>query len=163
MARKKLNSMRFLEKHNIEYIAHEFDDTIHNAEGVAEFLGVPTEHVYKTLVVMPDDKNSKPRPYLVLLSAGRQLDLKAFARAVNIKNVRMVSHAEAEKLTGLKVGGISPFALTAKGWSVYIDDRVEALDWLLLSAGQRGTNIRVRRTDLLSVLNMTVVPCSTEV
>lgn len=162
MAGKKLNSMRFLETNKIDYTPHEFADSIHSAEGVAEALDIPFEHIYKTLVVMPDDKNAKPRPYLVLLSAGRQLDLKAFAKAVNIKRVRMASHVEAEKLTGLKVGGISPLALTAKNWDVYIDDRVLDLDWLLLSAGQRGTNLQVQRTDLINVLNMQVVACSTE-
>ncbi len=162
MAKKKLNSMRFLEKHNIDYTPHEFDDSIHSAEGVAEALDIPLGHVYKTLVVMPDDKNSKAKPYLVLLSAGRQLDLKAFARAVNIKKVRMASHTEAEKLTGLKVGGISPLVLTAKNWDVYIDERVLQLEWLLLSAGQRGTNLRVQRTELIDVLNITAVDCSTE-
>lgn len=162
MAKKKLNSMRFLEKHKIDYTPHEFDDSIHSAEGVAEALDIPLEHVYKTLVVMPDDKNSKTKPYLVLVSAGRQLDLKAFARAINIKKVRMASHAEAEKLTGLKVGGISPLALTTKNWDVYIDERVLDLDWLLLSAGQRGTNLRVQRADLLQVLTIQAVACSTE-
>lgn len=163
MASKKLNSMRFLEKHKIDYTPHEFADTIHSAEGVAEALNIPLEHVYKTLVVMPDDKKSKPRPYLVLLSAGRQLDLKAFARAVNIKKIRMASHAEAEKLTGLKVGGISPLALTAKNWDVYIDNRIEKLDWFLLSAGQRGTNLKVNHADLIKMLNIQVVVCSIEI
>ena len=162
MATKKLNSMRFLEKHKIDYTSHEFDDSIHSAEGVADALNIPFEHIYKTLVVMPDDKSTK-RPYLVLVSAGRQLELKAFARAVDIKKVRMASHAEAEMLTGLKVGGISPLAITAKNWSVYIDDRVLQLDWLLLSAGQRGLNLQVKRTDLIKVLNIQVVPCSMEV
>ena len=163
MASKKLNSMRFLEKHKIDYTPREFDDSIHSAEGVAEALNMPFKHIYKTLVVLPDDKSTKPRPYLVLLSAGRQLDLKALARVINIKKVRMATHAEAEKLTKLKVGGISPLALTAKNWDVYIDERVLELDWLLLSAGQRGTNLQVNRADLMQVLKMHIVSCSTEV
>lgn len=159
MAAKKLNSMRFLEQHQIDYEPIEFDDTIHSAEGVAQAVGVSEAMVYKTLVVMPDDNNSK-KPFLVLLSGGRSLDLKKFAKVVGLKKVRMAKHAEAESLTGLKVGGISPLALTAKNWPVYIDQPVTTLEHVLLSAGQRGTNLKVGVQDLIRVLKIQVVDCS---
>ena len=71
--------MRLLEQHNIPYEVFEFSDTVHSAEEVAAIVGVPLQHVHKTLVVLPDDKTAKNRPLLVLVAAGRQLDLKKMA------------------------------------------------------------------------------------
>lgn len=152
---KKLNSMRFLETHTIAYEICEFDDSIHSAEGVAEFFDIPLHTVYKTLVVLPDNGNSK-KPMLVLLSAGRQLDLKRFAKGAGFKKVRMANHQEAERLTGLKVGGISALALTAKNWQVYLDQAATELDTILISAGQRGINLRVGVEELIKVLDIHV-------
>jgi Cys-tRNA(Pro)/Cys-tRNA(Cys) deacylase len=149
---KKLNSMRFLENHTIAYEICEFDDSIHSAEGVAEFFDIPFQTVYKTLVIMPDDGDSSKKPMLALLSAGRQLDLKRFAKGAGFKKVRMASHPEAEKLTGLKVGGISALALMAKNWQVYLDQAATEFETILISAGQRGINLRVGVEDLIKVL-----------
>lgn len=156
MATKKLNSMRVLDAHGMNYDVHEFDDSIHSAEGVAESVGVPYQHVYKTLVVMPDEPGSR-KPILVLICAGRHLDLKKMAKVAGYKKVRMAKHDEAEKLTGLKVGGISPLALIAKNWPVYIDATVEELDKILLSAGQRGINLEVRLSALKEILGLQIV------
>lgn len=159
-AMKKLNAMRFLEQNGVAYEVIEFDDTVHSAQGVADFIGVPSHHVYKTLVVMPDERGTRVRPLLVLTSGDRQLDLKKTARAVGLKKVRMATHQEAEKLTGLKVGGISPLALTGKNWQVYIDQTVLDLEWILLSAGQRGLNLKINAQDLIRVLEIEVIDAS---
>ena len=159
---KKLNSMRFLEKHTIAYEICEFDDSIHSAEGVAEFLDIPSQTLYKTLVVMPDDGSSSKKPILVLLSAGRQLNLKRFAKGAGFKKVRMASHQEAENLTGLKVGGISALTLTTKNWQVYLDQAATEFDTILVSAGQRGINLRLRVDDLIKVLGIQVLEYSTD-
>ncbi len=157
---KKLNSMRFLEQHQIDYEVFEFDDSIHIAQRVAEAVGIPVEAVYKTLVVMPDDGKGR-RPMLVLLSGDRSLNLKALAKATSHKKLRMAAHQEAEKLTGLKVGGISALALIAKNWPVYLDQLATERDHILISAGQRGINLHVPVTRLIQVLNIRVVACTT--
>lgn len=157
---KKLNSMRFLEQHKIPYEVFEFDDNIHSAEGVAEALGIPAAHVYKTLVVLPEDSSNQGRPLLVILSGGRSLDLKKLARATGFKKVRMAGHDEAEKLTGLKVGGISALALTAKNWTVYLDQPAMTLSHIWVSAGQRGINLKVPVSDFVRILKGHVVDCA---
>lgn len=154
MSAKKLNSMRFLEREGIAYEVIEFDESIHSAEGVAAFVGVPPNMVYKTLVVIPEGSN---RPMLILASGERSLDLKKVAQGTGHKKVRMAAHQEAEKLTGLKVGGISALALTAKNWTVYIDQPVTELDYLLVSAGQRGVNLKIAVADLIRVLQAQVI------
>ena len=63
--------------------------------------------VYKTLVALADGG----RRLLVMTPGDRELDLRLVARGVGAKSARMALQREAERLTGLKVGGISPLAL----------------------------------------------------
>lgn len=153
---KKLNSMRFLESHGVAYEAIEFDDNIHDAVELAEAVGVSPHLVYKTLVVDTGEKN----PVLALIAADRRLDVKALAKAAGYKKLSMASHADAEKWTGLKTGGISPLALTSKNWAVFLDTPAEDLPHILLSAGQRGLNLRLATADLIRVLRPTLATIS---
>ena len=155
---KKLNSMRLLEQHDIPYEAVNFDDSIHHAELLAEAVGVPAYMVYKTLVVDTGEK----KPLLALIAADRKLDLKKLAKAAGFKKLAMATHANAEKWTGLKTGGISPLMLMDKNWKVFIDQPVAELQQVLLSAGQRGLNLRVPTNDLLRVLSPVVADISTD-
>jgi prolyl-tRNA editing enzyme YbaK/EbsC (Cys-tRNA(Pro) deacylase) len=47
--------------------------------------------------------------------------------------------------------------LTSKNWLVFIDARATELDWILLSAGQRGANLQVNVADLIRVLDIQAV------
>jgi Cys-tRNA(Pro)/Cys-tRNA(Cys) deacylase len=147
--KNKLNSMRLLEQHGVPYEVVEFDDSMRDAELIAESLGIPPYMVYKTLVIEPEGGG---KPLLVLIAADRRLDLKRLAQAAGAKKVRMAAHKDAEALTGLKVGGISALALTHKNWTVFVDRPASELQHILVSGGQRGVDLRVPVTDLLRVL-----------
>jgi Cys-tRNA(Pro)/Cys-tRNA(Cys) deacylase len=149
----KLNSMRFLEMNGVLYEVAEFDSAIHDAVEVARLLGVPPAAVYKTLVV----ERPGGKPMLVMIAAERHLDLKRLAAATGHKKLNMASHADAEKLTGLKVGGISALALVQKRWDVLIDTPALDLAHMYISAGQRGVNLRVPVAELIRILNVKVV------
>lgn len=156
----KLNSMRLLEKFSIPYEVTEFPDTERDAEVIAEILGVPAFMVYKTLVIQPVDNPRKP--LLALIAADRSLDLKALAAASGHKRVSMASHKDAEALTGLKVGGISALALTHKNWPVYLDQPATQLEHILVSAGQRGLDLRVPTAAFIRVVNARIAQISAE-
>lgn len=155
----KLNAMRLLEQHNIPYeaITYADVDTFHSAEEVAEMLGVPPHIVYKTLVVEPVGGG---KPALALVASDRALNLKKLATAMGVKKVSMAAHKDAERLTGLKVGGISPLALVHKNWAVYLDQPAIALEHILISAGQRGTQVRVPTAALVTLLRARVAEIS---
>ena len=155
----KLNSMRLLEKHNIPYEVTEFPDTERDAEIIADILGVPAYLVYKTLVIEPVGGG---KPFLALLAADRQLDLKKMATVAGHKKVGMAAHADAEKLTGLKVGGISALALSHKNWAVYLDKPAAELEHILVSAGQRGMDLRVPTIALIRMLNAKLADISAD-
>ncbi len=153
----KLNSMRFLESHGVTYDVLTYDSEIHDAVEAANAMNMPRQQVYKTLVV---ERAAGGKPLLVMIAADRQLDLKKFAAAIGEKKVGMASHADAEKQTGLKVGGIGALALVQKKWDVYLDKPATQEERICVNAGQRGINLRVPVPDLIRVLNARVVEAS---
>jgi len=154
---KKLNSMRVLEAEGIRYEVLSFADTIQSAVGVMAYYGLPPAYVYKTLVVvLPQGK-----PALVLIAGDRDIQLKRLAQALGEKKLRMATQKEAEAWTGLKVGGISALALFHRGFPVYIDRAAAALDEIIVSAGQRGMDIRLTVPDLVRVTGAAFVEATT--
>lgn len=155
----KLNSMRLLEQHEIPYEVIEFDESMRDAEEIAETLGIPPHMVYKTLVAEPEGGG---KPFLVMLAADRRLNLKRLAQAAGVKKVRMAAHKDAEALTGLKVGGISALALTHKNWIVFLDKPAMELQAILISGGQRGIDLRVPVLDLMRVVRARIADVGDE-
>ena len=154
---KKLNSMRVLEAQGVRYEVLSFPDTIHAAVGVAAYCGLPPAQVYKTLVVVL----SQGKPALVLIAGDREIQLKRLAQALGEKKLRMATQKEAEAWTGLKVGGISALALLCRGFPVYIDRAAAALDEIIVSAGQRGIDVRLTVPDLIRVTGAAFIEATT--
>ena len=152
---KKLNSMRFLEAQKVVYQTAHYDDSLHDAVEVAHTVGKAPHTLFKTLVV---DTGAPGKPLLALIPAPARLDLKLLAKLAGFKKLSMATHADAEKWTGLQTGGISPLALTQKRWPIFIDESVNNLGTVTLSAGQRGTQIELRVEDFFRVLNPTSGP-----
>ena len=61
----------------------------------------------------------------------------------------MASHRDAERYTGLKVGGISALALLGRGFGVLIEESATGFDDVLVSAGQRGFDVKLKVADLM--------------
>ena len=97
------------------------------------------------------------RHLLVVTPGDRELDLRLVAQAVGAKSAHMALQRDAERLTGLKVGGISPLALLDKRFEVYVDAPAAQLDELYINGGQRGVNLRLRVSDLLAVTGAQVI------
>ncbi len=146
---QKTLAMKLLESKSVPYQLVEYPAEMREAQSIARYLGVPAEELFKTLVVPANrSASSKGKPLLVMIPAGRQLDLKKLAKATGAKKLRMATHAEAEALTGLKVGGISALALLNRGFAVYLDRSAQNHDKIYVSAGQRGLNLQVPVTAL---------------
>ncbi len=148
MAKRKTgrtNAMRILDAAKAPYRVLTFPPAIHSAVEVAAAVGLPPGQVFKTLVVLPD----KGRPLLVMAPGDATLDLKLVARASQHKKVHMAAHKEAERLTGLKVGGISALVLLQRGFDPYIDTSARQWEEVAVSAGQRGINLLLPVVDLI--------------
>ncbi|HLI07730.1 MAG TPA: aminoacyl-tRNA deacylase [Ktedonobacteraceae bacterium] len=149
----KTNAMRLLDRHHIPYTAFTYPETLHSAPEVAQALGVAINQVFKTLVVFADEG----RHLLVVVPGNRELAPRLVARAVGAKQVHMAPQREAERLTGLKVGGISPLALLDKAFEVYLDESATGLEELYINGGQRGITLRLRVADLLAVTRARII------
>jgi Cys-tRNA(Pro)/Cys-tRNA(Cys) deacylase len=148
MASKKTLAMKFLDGKKISYRTFSYPDNLRDAEEVAQALGQPPDQVYKTLVVT---RTEPGKPILAIIPANQQLDLKALAKRVGEKKLKMASHREAEDLTGLQVGGISALALVNRGFQVFLEKTAETTDAIVVSAGERGQQIQLAPSDLIKV------------
>ncbi|MEI7555913.1 YbaK/EbsC family protein [Candidatus Chlorohelix sp.] len=151
----KNNATRILEAANILYEVFTYSADFHTAEEVAEIIGAAPETVFKTLVVLPE--SGKGKPVLVLIPSIQELNLKKLGLAIGEKKVRMATKKEAESLTGLLIGGISPLALMQKGWKVYIDEIALIMEYIYVSGGQRGINIQVPPEPFIALVAATPI------
>ena len=78
---------------------------------------------------------------LALVPAPAKLDLKALGRVLGGKKLQLATQAQAEKLTGLQAGGISPLALMGRGFEIVVDESALGFEKIYLSGGQRGLNL----------------------
>ena len=158
MARQKLektNAIRLLEAKRVQYEALSYDGSIHSAVAVAEALGVPPLQVYKTLVVLSEEPGA--RPLLVMIAGPEELDLRLLARSIGAKAARMAPHRDAERLTGLQVGGIGALALMNRPFEPCIERAALDHEWILVNGGRRGLNLRVGVQDLVRLTSARVV------
>jgi Cys-tRNA(Pro)/Cys-tRNA(Cys) deacylase len=144
------NVTRLLDARKVHYSAFETPPEKLGALETARFLNVPVETVFKTIVVT---RTGPGKPFLALVPGNREVDLKLLAGVVGEKKVILPSEREAEKLTGLQAGGISPLALINRGFQVVIDDTAKSHTEIHVSGGQRGLNIRMRVEALARLTN----------
>ena len=142
------NVTRLLDSRRIAYQAFEVPASKLGALETAWLLGVPAERVFKTIVV------TRPRPgkpILAVIPCPALVDLKALAAGLGEKRVQLPTEREAERLTGLQAGGISPLALLNRGFEVVIDSSAQSQGEIHISGGQRGLNLRIAATDLATL------------
>lgn len=146
----KNNITRLLDQRKISYTVFELPAEKLGAEVTAEMLGVPPEIVFKTIVVK---REGKGKPILAVVPGHAEVDLKLLARAVGEKKVSLTTQKEAEQLTHLQAGGISPLALLNRGFQVVLDQSAQKHAEIHISGGQRGLNIRLPVSDLVKLTN----------
>jgi Cys-tRNA(Pro)/Cys-tRNA(Cys) deacylase len=134
------NVTRLLDSRKIPYTLFELPPEKLGALETARLLNVEPATVYKTIVVTRD----KPgKPLLVVIPGPDQVDLKALAAFLGEKKVRLTTEREAEQMTKLQAGGVSPLALLNKGFQVVLDASAREQVEIHVSGGQRGLNIRL--------------------
>jgi Cys-tRNA(Pro)/Cys-tRNA(Cys) deacylase len=148
---KKTQAMRALDARGIAYRAVEYDasGSFHSGVEAAALVGAAPDVVFKTLVVLREGASSG-RPLLVIVPVADEVDLKLLAQAVGAKKLRMATQREAERMTGMQVGGISALGVPAGRFEVLIDERARALETIHVSAGARGVDLELAVADLVS-------------
>jgi len=153
------NITRLLDAKKIKYTAFELPAEKLGALETARRLNAPPEQVFKTIVAT---REGPGKPILAVIPGNRALDLKALAAALGEKKVHLPTQREAEQITGLLAGGISPLALINKGFQVIIDQSAQNFAEIHISGGQRGLNIRLPVANLVSLVRARFAAISTQ-
>jgi len=118
----------------------------------AEALGEDPRRVLKTLMAEVDGK-----PVCAIVPSDREVGMKKLAAAFGGKSAQMMRPADAERLTGYKVGGISPFGQRRKV-PVAIEAAALAEELVFVNGGQRGLQVRLDPKDVQRALGAIVAP-----
>jgi prolyl-tRNA editing enzyme YbaK/EbsC (Cys-tRNA(Pro) deacylase) len=129
-----------IQKLGIPFEAIEIDPAFADTAAFCEKYGYPAERSCNTIIVA---SKKEPKTFVVcVVLAHTRLDVNK--RVTKLMGVSKASFASAEEmmaLTGMQVGGVTPFSLPA-GLPLYIDDRIPPLDWIILGGGGRTLKIK---------------------
>lgn len=149
----KTNAVRLLEKAKLSFetVPYEVDENDLAATHVAEQLGENIAQVFKTLVLHGDRSGY----FVCVIPGDKEVDLKKAARAAGAKKAEMIPMKDLLATTGYIRGGCSPIGMK-KPFPTFFDESVLNFDFIYVSAGVRGLQIKINPTDLIGFVRATV-------
>ena len=144
-----------LAKAGVAFTIHEYDyDPDAESIGLqaAAAIGEDPARVLKTLMALVDGK-----PACVIVPSDHEVSMKRLAAAFGGKSAQMMKPAEAERITGYKVGGISPFG-QMRPVRTAIEEQALAHDLVYVNGGQRGLQVRLDPRAVVTLLKATAAP-----
>jgi len=152
---KTTRATQALQQAGVAFTVHTYDyqpDADRIGLQAAEALGEEPCRVLKTLMAEVDGK-----PVVVVLASDREVSMKKLAALFGGKSAQMLKPADAERLTGYVVGGISPFG-QKRAFPTAVDEAALAEDLVYINGGQRGLQVRLKPTDAVAALKARVAP-----
>jgi Cys-tRNA(Pro)/Cys-tRNA(Cys) deacylase len=132
-----------------EILTYRFDRK--GAKLAADALGLPRAEVLKSLVFRADDGS-----FLFALIAGDgSVSVRKLGRVTGHKHVDAAASHDAERVTGYRTGGISPFG-SRQVLQVILDATAASRPSLVINAGARGTLVRLATPDLIATTGAAV-------
>ena len=151
------NVTRLLQNRKIPFEIFEIPGGKRTAQETAKILNVPVERVFKSIVLQPVVPG---KPILAIIPANKTSDLKLIAKFLNEKKLLFPTPQEAEQMTGLQTGGISALALINRGFRILLDSSANEMDWMHVSGGERGINIKLQVKDFIKITNARIAAIS---
>jgi Cys-tRNA(Pro) deacylase len=118
-------------------------------------LGVDEHSVIKTLIM--EDENANP--LIILMHGDKEVSTKSLARSIGVKSIVPCRPDIAQKHTGYKVGGTSPFG-TRKTLPVYMEKTILDLQAIFINAGSRGLLAQMHPSEIVRIINPVMVNVS---
>ena len=145
---KKTKAARLLDAKSINYdlVEYEVDENDLSATTLAKKIGENIEQIFKTLVLRGD----KTGVFVCVIPGNGEVDLKKAAKISGNKNCAMAHQKELLPLTGYIRGGCSPLGLK-KAYPIFIHESCQFFDFIFISAGQRGLQLKIKPQDLIKV------------
>jgi Cys-tRNA(Pro)/Cys-tRNA(Cys) deacylase len=155
---KRTRATEMLEKAALSFSVHSYDYDP-NADRIglqaAEALRQPPERVLKTLMALVDG-----RPVCVIVPSDHEVSMKRLAAAFGGKSAQMMKPTDSERVTGYKVGGISPFGQRRK-MPTAIEIAALNHDLVFINGGQRGLQVCLDPRAAQRVLDAVAAPLIT--
>jgi len=149
---------QFLRSNGVAFSEHFYEYVEHGgAERGAQELGVPASAVVKTLVM----EDEEARPLVVLMHGDRSVSTKNLARQAGRKRIEPCRPEVAQRHSGYRVGGTSPFG-TRKQMPVYMERSILALERIYINGGRRGFLLAVAPAEIVRSLQPTLVDVALE-
>lgn len=146
-----------LKKAGVAFEVLPYRHEVKGAKFAAQALGLREETVLKTLVFQADDHAF----LLALMSADGTVSEKKLAKVSSHKRVRPAAPRDAQRITGYKVGGISPLGIV-RPLPVVLDRAPALLPQVVINTGVRGTMVRLDTDDLIRLTGATVADIRVE-
>jgi len=141
-------AIRALRAAGVPFTPHLYDYVERGgARASAAALGVPLHQVLKTLVF----EDEAGAPLIIVTHGDQEVAPGRLAKLAGVKRLRPCDPAVAERHTGYKVGGTSPFG-TRKALPIWLAQSVRALETVYLNGGKRGFLVELQVADLLRTL-----------
>ena len=155
----KTNVARLLDKAKIAYelVPYEVDENDLSAQHIAAQLGEDINRVFKTLVLHGD----KVKHIVCVVPGCREVDLKKAARASGNKKVEMLLMKDLLPTTGYIRGGCCPIGMK-KPFPTYFHETCMDYDFIYVSAGVRGLQLKIPPTDIGDYIHATTADIATE-
>ena len=146
----KTNAMRILDSKKVSYemLSYESEDGKIDGISVAHKIGVDEKNVFKTLVA----QGTSQELYVFVIPVAEELDLKSAAKIAGEKKVEMIPVKDILKHTGYIRGGCSPIGLK-RPYKTFIHESAKDLDFMIVSAGKIGHQIKLNPNDLVEVVS----------
>lgn len=146
----KTNAMRILDSKKVSYemLSYESEDGKIDGISVAHKIGVDEKNVFKTLVAQGTSKEL----YVFVIPVAEELDLKNATKIAGEKKVEMIAVKDILKYTGYIRGGCSPIGLK-RDYRTFIHESAKGLDFMIVSAGKIGHQIKLNPNDLVEVVS----------
>jgi Cys-tRNA(Pro)/Cys-tRNA(Cys) deacylase len=148
MAKIKTHAVRALDEMGIPYEVLKQSHQARNVEEAANERGVPVRRVVKTLLARRPDK----RHVIALVRGDQRLSLKKLARLVGIKALEMAPEADVARITGYRVGAVSPLGLRRPDLPIYVDHHILEEPRVSISAGRHDTGLELASQDLIGAV-----------
>lgn len=145
---KKTNAARLLDSKSISYelTEYEVDESDLSAITLSKKIGQNIEQIFKTLILRGD----KTGVFVAVIPGNAEVDLKKASKISGNKNCMMVQQKELLPLTGYIRGGCSPLGMK-KPYPIYFHETCQLFDFIFVSAGQRGLQLKIKPVDLVKV------------
>lgn len=150
---EKTNAARLLDAAGIGYelIPYVVDENDLSATHIAEQLDEALDQVFKTLVLC-GDKNGH---FICVIPGSYEVDLKKAAKVSGNKKCDLIPMKELLPLTGYIRGGCSPIGLK-KPFPVFFDESASLYDYIYISAGVRGLQLKLSPADVVDFVGGTL-------